>query len=183
MLDPLVLKIVAVGFGLMFVLAAMHKLSALAQFRAILAAYEIMPVRMTTLAAVVLPVIEAVLGVAWLAAFRPPLVALLTAARLACYTLGMALNLKRGRVHIDCGCSMGGHAGRGQQLSRGLLVRNAALILAALLALLPAGERSIGTLDYLTLVASVVSLVFLYAAANQLLSNGAAIGVWRKRHD
>jgi hypothetical protein len=34
-----------------------------------------------------------------------------------------------------------------------------------------------------TLVAGLLAIVLLYGAANQLLSNGAAIGSWRHRHD
>jgi len=183
MLDPLVLKIVSLSFGLLFLLAAVHKLSGLQRFRAILAAYEILPAAVMTWAAVALPVVEALLGLAWLAGYRPAEVAVLSAAVLGAYTLGIAVNLWRGRVHIDCGCSMGGHAGHDQQLSRGLVVRNVMLIGACLLATLPPGGRAIGVLDYLTLIAGLVSIAFLYGAANQLLSNGAAIGTWRRRHD
>ena len=50
--DPLVLKIVSIGFGLMFLLAAVHKLSGLQQFRATLTAYELMPAGMAAAAAV-----------------------------------------------------------------------------------------------------------------------------------
>jgi hypothetical protein len=35
----------------------------------------------------------------------------------------------------------------------------------------------------MTLVAGMLAVVMLYGATNQLLSNGAAIGTWRNRHD
>lgn len=183
MLDPLVLKLVASGFGLLFLLGAVHKLSGLQRFRAILGAYQVLPGSLTAAASVVLPVFEALLGAAWLLGIWPRQVALTSAALLACYTLSIALNLKRGRIHIDCGCSMGSHAGKDQQLSSALVVRNVILIGTALIATLPAAERAVGVLDYVTLVAGLISVVFLYGAANQLLSNNAAIGVWRNRHD
>ena len=78
---------------------------------------------------------------------------------------------------------MGSHAGRDQQLSWGLVMRNSLLIMAALTATLPASGRTIGFVDYVTLVAGLLAIVLLYGAANQLLSNGAAIGTWRNRHD
>jgi hypothetical protein len=78
---------------------------------------------------------------------------------------------------------MGTSAGRDQQLSWGLVARNAILIMAALTATVPISERAIGLLDYVTLVASLLAIVLLYGAANQLLNNNAAIGTWRNRHD
>lgn len=182
MLDPLVLKMLSIGFGLLFLLAAVHKLGDLPRFRATLAAYRVMPVGLVAVAGLTLAVTEALLGAAWLVSFRPAEVAMLSAALLACYTAGIALNLRRGRVHIDCGCSMGRHAGSDQQLSWGLVARNVALLAAALLATVPTSERAVGLIDYVTLLAGLFAAIFLYAAANQLLSNGAAIGAWRNGH-
>jgi len=183
MLDPLLLKLVSIGFGLLFLLAAVHKLADFQRFRATLSAYEILPHGLIAPVSMSVPVIEALLGAAWLLALQTVWVALASTMLLGSYMLAIAINLVRGRIHIDCGCSMGSAAGRDQQLSWGLVARNAMLILAALTATLPATERSIGLLDYATLVAGLLTLVLLYGAANQLLSNGAAIGTWRNRHD
>ena len=183
MLDPLVLKLVSIGFGLLFLLAAIHKLTALQRFRATLTAYQLMPAGLAAPMSILLPVLEALLGAAWLLSFMPAHLAVVSAGLLASYTAGIAVNLLRGRIHIDCGCSMGSHAGRDQQLSWGLVSRNSLLIVAALTATLPANGRTIGLIDYLTLVAGLLAIVLLYGAANQLLSNGAAIGTWRNRHD
>jgi hypothetical protein len=182
MLDPLVLKLVAIGFGLLFLLAAVHKLGDLPRFRATFAAYQVVPAGLVAPLGLALAVSEALLGAAWLLGIRPAATAVLSAALLVSYTAGIALNLKRGRVHIDCGCSMGRQAGRDQQLSWGLVARNAVLIAAALAATVPVSPRAVGPVDYMTLVAGLLGSVLLYAAANQLLSNGAAIGAWRKRH-
>ena len=183
MLDPLILKLVSIGFGLLLLLAAVHKLTALQKFRATLAAYEILPGPLLALVSIIIPVIEAVLGAAWLLAIQPVIVALASAILLASYTFAIAINLARGRIHIDCGCTMGGSASRDQQLSWGLVGRNSLLIIAALTATVPVTERAIGFVDYVTLVAGLLAIVFLYGAANQLLNNGAAIGTWRNRHD
>jgi len=183
MLDPLVLKLVSIGFGLLFLLAALHKLTALQQFRVTFTAYQLLPAGLVAPVSILLPIIEALLGVAWLLAIMPVQTAIASAGLLACYTMGIAINLLRGRIHIDCGCSMGSHAGRDQQLSWGLVIRNSILIMAALTATLPASGRTIGLVDYVTLVAGGLAIALLYGAANQLLSNGAAIGTWRNRHD
>lgn len=183
MLDPLVLKLVSICFGLLFLLAAVHKLTALETFRATLAAYQLMPGAFVAPTSIIVPILEALLGAAWLLAIEPVLIAFASTALLAAYAIAIAINVLRGRVHIDCGCGMANSAGRDQQLSWGLVVRNSLLIVVALTATLPAGNRTIGVLDYITLVAGLLAIVLLYGAANQLLSNGAAIGSWRKRHD
>jgi len=183
MLDPLVLKLVSIGFGLLLLLAGVHKLTELQKFRANLSAYEILPAALIAPASILVPSLEVLLGVAWLLALKPMFVALATAVLLFGYTSAIAINLLRGRIHIDCGCGMASTAGRDQPLSWGLVLRNLALIIAALTATLPASERAIGVVDYVTLVAGLLTIVLLYGAANQLLNNGAAIGTWRNRHD
>ena len=183
MLDPLVLKLVALGFGLLFLLAAVHKLTDFQTFRATFSAYEILPRVLIAPASILVPAIETLLGSAWLLGIQPGFVAIASALLLAAYTSAIAINLLRGRIHIDCGCTMGAAAGRDQQLSWGLVARNSILVMAALTATVPATERAIGLVDYVTLVAGLLAIVLLYGAANQLLNNGAAIGTWRNRHD
>lgn len=183
MLDPLVLKLVSIGFGLLFLLAAVHKLTALHHFRTALAAYKLLPDTLIAPISIIVPVCEALLGGAWLLGIQAAFVALASAALLGAYTAAIAINLFRGRIHIDCGCGMASAAGKGQQLSWGLVLRNLMLIAAALAATLPESERAIGAVDYVTLVAGLLAIILLYGAANQLLNNNAAIGTWRKRHD
>lgn len=183
MLDPLILKLVSVCFALLFLLAAVHKLTAFETFRTTLGAYELLPHALIYPASMVVPVIEAVLGIAWLLAVAPVTTAVMSIALLGTYTTAIATNILRGRIHIDCGCSMASSAGRDQQLSWGLVARNSLLIVIAMAATLPASERAIGTVDYVILVAGLLAVALLYGAVNQLLSNGAAISTWRKRHE
>lgn len=183
MLDPLILKLVSICFALLFLLSAVHKLTALETFRTTLGAYDLLPHALIYPASILVPAIEAVLGIAWLLAIAPVTTAVMSIALLGSYTIAIATNILRGRVHIDCGCGMASAAGRDQQLSWGLVVRNSLLIVTALAATLPASDRAIGTLDYVFLVAGLLAVALLYGAANQLLSNGAAISTWRQRHE
>ncbi len=183
MIDPLALKLVSIGFGLLFLLAAVHKATEFQKFQATFSAYEILPRALIAPVSIIVPAIEALLGSAWLLGIQAGFVAIGSALLLAAYTSAIAINLLRGRIHIDCGCTMGTSAGRDQQLSWGLVARNSILIIAALTATLPAIERAIGFVDYVTLVAGLLTIVLLYGAANQLLNNGTAIGTWRNRHD
>ncbi|MDX1405217.1 MAG: MauE/DoxX family redox-associated membrane protein [Woeseiaceae bacterium] len=183
MLDPLLIKLLSISFALLFLLAAVHKLTSLATFRATLAAYQLVPDVLVAPLSICVAVFEGLLGVAWLAAWQMSAIAVASAVLLAVYTAAIAVNLLRGRIHIDCGCGMANSAGGDAMLSWGLVARNAIMIAAALAATLPVAGRSMGALDYVTLAAGLLTIVLLYAAANQLLNNGAAIGSWRNRHD
>lgn len=180
MLDPLVLTVVSVAFGLLFLLGAVHKLTALDEFRPILADYRLLPAGLVPAAAVGVGVTEALIGAAWLFAADQLVPAIATAALLLLYALGIAINLGRGRTHISCGCSFGRSAGGDDLLSWGLVIRNLVLVILAAAALLPAGQRSFGSLDYFTLVATLLVTVLVFAASNQLIRNRAAIRAWRR---
>jgi hypothetical protein len=180
-LDPLILRAIAVGLGLMFVIAAYHKLADAAGFRITLLEYQVLPQTAVTPASRVIPVVELALGAAWLLGhYAGGLTAIASATLLGVYAAAIGINIARGRVHFDCGCGFGGKSDSEQYLSGGLVVRNLVLIGAALLALLPVAERDLTFGDWLTLFAALLAGALLFSAANQLLANRAAINTWRK---
>ena len=186
MLDPLVLTAVAVAFGLLFLLGAVHKLTALDEFRPILADYRLLPAGLVPVVAPMIGVLEAAIGAGWLFAPEKALPAIATSVLLLLYAAGIAINLGRGRTHISCGCSFGRSAGGNDLLSWGLVARNLVLVSVAGTALLPAGQRGLGGLDFFTLIVTLLVAVLIYAASNQLIRNRAAIRAWRrpvKRND
>ena len=186
MLDPLPVTIIAISFGLMLLLASVHKLAEISRFQAVLADYRVLPAVVVPAVAVVVPVFEAVLGLAWLFAPTALVPAIATAALLVLYTLGIVTNLLRGRVHISCGCGFGNAVGTGDSLSWGLVLRNVLLVSAAAVAMVPVTARGMGLLDYISMLAALLAIVLLFAAANQLLRNKVAINQWRvpvTRHD
>jgi hypothetical protein len=178
MLDPIALTLISISFGLMFLLAAVHKLRALDIFRAVLADYRVMPALIVPVVAVALPLIEIALGLLWLFSNVNPW--LPTTVLFVLYTAGISINLLRGRVHISCGCGFGASTNTDEALSWGLVVRNAILMTAALVASLPVAPRAVGILDYFTLAAALIAVVLLFAAGNQLIRNMAAINTWRR---
>lgn len=192
MLDPLILRIISLGFALLFMTAALHKFGDKPQFRGILEAYQILPSSMLGFAVNVIPVVELLLGVAWILSgllfLHFQLVPLLSAMLLSAYTLSIGINLLRGRSYIDCGCGFSSMARSAknrsdtagiQQLSSGLLLRNCTLIATALITVIPPTLREMVFMDYLSLVTATVAFVLLYGAFNQLLANHNAIGAWR----
>ena len=178
MLDPLALTLISISFGLMFLLASAHKLRALDTFRAVLADYRVMPAFIVPVVAVALPLFEAAIGLAWL--FSIISLWLPTTVLLVLYTAGISINLLRGRVHISCGCGFGASTTTDEALSWGLVIRNVILTGAALITSMPVASRSVGILDYATLVLALVVIVLLFTAGNQLIRNMAAINTWRR---
>jgi hypothetical protein len=188
-IDPLLLQIISLGFALLFFIAAAHKLGSRDHFRASFEAYEIVPASLSGLVTKIIPPLELLLGIGWLFfglfAIEFKLVTLISIGLLASYTLAIAVNLKRGRNYIDCGCSFSSsnasNADTGsQQISLGLLYRNGLLIVMAIVCTIPASDRSLQLIDIFGLVFSVATLILLYGAFNQLLQNRNAINSWRK---
>lgn len=184
MLDPLIVKAISIGLGLMFFFAAFHKLNDSEQFRITLLEYQLLPEALVAPASRIIPIVEILLGGSWLLSFyQQSLTAYVSAGLLAAYAAAIGINIYRGRVHFDCGCGFAGKSDNEQYLSGGLILRNLVLVAAALLTVLPAGTRSFSLGDYLTLTATLLATALLFGATNQLLANRAAINTWRKRRD
>ncbi|WP_426170097.1 MauE/DoxX family redox-associated membrane protein [Sandarakinorhabdus sp. DWP1-3-1] len=118
----------SVFVGLVFLVAGIEKLRHRALLPGVIANYRLLPAVLVTPAALLLPPVELVLAVALLAGERTvaPLAAI---ALLLAFAAAMAINIGRGRRHIDCGC---GHAGLRQSLGWGLVARNLAMAAALL---------------------------------------------------
>jgi len=173
MIDPLFGAAIAIGLAVLLLSAAWHKVAAHAAFVAALVNYRLLPPGLVKPAAVMLPAIEAALALGWLVGGQRRGVAVATAVLLLVYAAAMALNLRRGRRQIDCGCSLGGAAGGEQPLSGWLVARNVLLAALAGIAALPDSWRALGSLDALTLAGATLAAVLLYAGASQLIRNDA----------
>ena len=181
MLDPLIVKTISIGLGLMFLLAGYHKFAEAAQFRVTLLEYQVLPESLVSPASRIVPIVEILLGGAWLFGwYQGGMTAITSVALLGLYASAISINLFRGRVHFDCGCGFGGQSDNEQYLSGGLVARNVVLIAAALVTTLPTPGRSLGLGDYATLVAALLAMALIFGATNQLLANRAAINTWRK---
>jgi len=103
--------------------ALLHKLTARAEFEASLAEYQILPARWSRVATVLIGLLEAIAIFAVIFPAWRPMGAVLAATLFVLYSTAMAVNLVRGRDHIDCGCG-----GAGQPLSWFLVGRNLLLV-------------------------------------------------------
>jgi hypothetical protein len=164
-IDPALDVTLRAGLSLLLATAAWHKLRDVAGFEATLRDYRLLPDATCAAAARGFPGLESLLAVGlWLPALRSA-TALATGALLALYGVAIAVNLARGRRHIDCGCS--GPATR-QSLHEWLLLRNALLVVAAGICAMPATARPLGWLDVPGIVGALATGTLLYGAANLL---------------
>jgi len=170
LIDPVADLALRASLALLLATSALAKLRDLTSFDAAVAGYELLPERLARPAARVFVALELALAPALLWSGVRVAAACVVAALLSLYTVGIAVNLARGRRDIDCGC--GGPAG-GQAISGSLLVRNGVLVAAALACSLPRVARAWSPLDFFTLLAAVATGALLYAASNTLLRSWA----------
>ncbi|WP_328799179.1 MauE/DoxX family redox-associated membrane protein, partial [Sandarakinorhabdus rubra] len=102
--------VAAVAVALVFLVAGIDKLRHRELLPGVIANYRLLPPALVTPAAALLPLAElavaaGLLAGVWQPAAWAPLAAI---ALLLTFAAAMAINIGRGRRHIDCGC---GHAG------------------------------------------------------------------------
>jgi uncharacterized membrane protein YphA (DoxX/SURF4 family) len=125
---------VNVAMGLVFLSAGARKLMHWHEFRGVVAAYRVLPEISTAAVAAVVVALELLLGSAAILGRGMPLAGLGMAAMLVVFAFAMAINLRRGRTAIDCGCFQ---TTLRQQLEWRLVTRNivcSAIVLLASLA-------------------------------------------------
>ncbi len=164
-LSPTIALLVSWMVAFIFIAAARHKLVARVRFQASLMAYELVPEKLVGVAAGGLTITEIVVVVGCLLAYPP--VMLVGAGLFLVYGVAMAINLRRGRQFIDCGCG-----DEPTPLGLGLLVRNCAL--CGLTVGAAGGVPALGfAAGWSLLIAGVGALLAygIYAAIDQLLAN------------
>jgi len=171
--DPLYTTVCALALAVILASAATHKLRAPAWFARQLDDYALLPQALLAPFARLIPLLEAALALALLLPASRIWAAAGTAALLALYALGIAINLWRGRRDMDCGCS---GPGQSQPLRPALLLRNAGLIALALIAAWPPLPRPLGVADMLVTVIASAVLVLLHTATDTLLANAPRLG-------
>jgi hypothetical protein len=149
--------------GLVFVLAAVQKLQHWRIFAGVLANYRLLPPLLVAPAAILLPPAEILVGLLLLSAQLRPLGALAAIALLVLFAMAMAINLRRGRSEIDCGC---GHSFLKQNLAWLLVGRNAGLAALLVPSLLFTSPMAMPTA--LSGVAAGVAFFVLYLLLNVL---------------
>lgn len=163
--DPAIGWAAALGLAGLLGAAAVHKLSAPGRFRTIVAGYRLVPPDLA--APVAAGVIAAETAAALLLALPDgrSAGATVAAALLTAYAGALAVNLRRGRTRIDCGCL--GAAGA-DRIGWWMVGRNVLLVGVAAVAALPAGLRELEPVDRLTIGGMVAAAALLYGAGSRL---------------
>lgn len=177
-MDPALQLALRAALALLMAAAASHKLRDLARFRATLAGYEILPLAAASTVAPAVATLEATLAVALLAGFATGLAGAATSLLMLVYAAAISINVRRGRMDIDCGCM--GPASR-VALSPALVIRNLVLASAAMLLVVPATPRVLGWLDVVGVVAAVTTMGACWLAAERMLALAPRVAVLRRR--
>ena len=147
--------------GLVFLLAATQKAQAWRILPGVIANYRLLPRWMNRPAAVLLPPTEMVLAILLLSAQFNPWPSVAAMALLGLFAAAMAINIGRGRGHIDCGC---GETFLRQTLNWTLVARNGLLVLLLLPSLATVGHMAMPMI--LTATAAGIGLFLLYLLLN-----------------
>ena len=149
--------------GLVFLLAGAQKTRHWRIFFGVVANYRLLPRAAVAPVAGLLPPLEMIVAVLLLSAQMLPWSLLAAGALLILFAGAMAINLHRGRAHIDCGC---GQSFLKQTLSWTLVVRNGVLALLLAPSLAPIGPLSLSAA--LTGVGAGLGFFLLYLVLNTL---------------
>jgi hypothetical protein len=165
-LDPGFGYAIVIGFALLFAHAALGKWRSIAGFGAVLANYRLFPAPLATALGILVPAAESAVALLILMAATRPWAAAAGSVLLLAYAAAIAINLRRGRYDLDCGCA--GPADR-RPIAGWMIWRNA--VLAAVLAAtaLPWTARSLGWTDAITVGGGLTVLTVLYMALDRLL--------------
>lgn len=166
MLDALLQFTAGLALAALFLAAALHKVFTFARWPAVLEQYRLLPAVLVMPAAVLLPAAEALAGLLLLSARTRPAGAVAAIMLLLAYAAALAVNLRRGRTSIDCGCF---GARRRAGIARWMVLRNLLLALFALLLLLPDNARALTPLEMACGLLAVATLALLYPVLQVVL--------------
>lgn len=159
---------IRVILALVFLSAAVPKVRHLEEFGGILENYRLLPV--WTLGPMHIAIPAAELAAAAGLVCLPVPASLLAAALLVIFATAIAINLRRGRDEIDCGCR---HSALRQRLRWALVWRNSLLALLALLAVVVPLQRPALVPDAMLLGGAFGVISFLlYGTLNALWAVG-----------
>ncbi|HTV94889.1 MAG TPA: MauE/DoxX family redox-associated membrane protein [Steroidobacteraceae bacterium] len=172
--DPLLELAIAWSLAALFGASTVHKLAALEEWPGVVRNYRLLPDALAPAVAAALLIAATLTAVALLWPATRRIGACAAAAQLLAFGAALAINLKRGRSSIDCGCF-------GSRLRDGIagwmVARNAILALLALSLLLPMGTRRLTVLDIAACTGCVAALCLLYPVIAVVLRRPAPLAV------
>lgn len=172
-LDPAVACLIVACAGLLFLIAAIHKLRDLRRFSEVFAAYRLLPgpMPLARRVAPAVPALELAAAVGLLFDnLRVPALWIGIALMLI-YGAGIAINLARGRRDLDCGCA--GPYDR-RPIAAWMIWRNIGIAIVLAGALLPWSERPLVLTDAVTVGFGTACCALVYLCLDRLLTPARA---------
>jgi hypothetical protein len=179
MLDPDIGILIVAAMAMLLTGASLHKWGALAEFEVILAAYRLLPDWALPHTARFLPALELAIATGLVVPITRRWSALIGALLLLTYGSGIAINLWRKRLDLDCGCAGPGDR---RSIAPWMVVRNLLLAVSLAVVTLPWKLRPLEAPDVLTLGGGLAVLVLLYLAVDRLLGQVLPRGASIRRH-
>jgi hypothetical protein len=162
-LDPAIGLLMLASIALLFASAALHKLRDLQRFDEIFSAYGLLPRgRISWL----VPLFEISVAAGLAIKVYRLYAAVLGMLLLTAYAAAIAVNLRRGRRDLACGC--GGPDER-RPIAAWMVWRNLLMALVLAAAFAPWTDRPLTFTDAVTITFGVLTLALVYLCADQLL--------------
>ncbi len=158
------------GMALILAQSAWHALRDVPAHAAALAGYRLLPASLVPMAAWVLPILTLAAALLLIVPASAAAGAALGAALILLFTGAIWINLRRGRLHIDCGCG----GAQGQHISTGLVVRNIVILVVLACAFALPSSGALDSASLICMTGGAASFGALYFTANQLIANRAA---------
>lgn len=170
MIDPAIAALIVACVATLFAAAALHKIRDLRRFDEIFAAYAVLPAAARLHLSRLIPLLEACVACALLLNASRAAAAGVGAALLLGYACAIAINLRRGRRDLACGC--GGPDER-RPIAAWMVWRN--IVIAVLLGalMLPWGARPLEPTDLVTIGFGSVTCMLVYRCLDRLLGHTA----------
>lgn len=159
--------------GLVFLSAAIGKMRSWPQFHGVVANYRLLPEWLIVPVAYGLPPVEAVVGAALLLHVPSAVPQWAAIALLVSFAVAMAINLRRGRHDIDCGCFQ---STLRQHLSGTLVARN--LVMAGSLWLTLYSQAV--PIDFAVLIGSLLAGATLFVLLHTMNILWSIVPSWRR---
>jgi Methylamine utilisation protein MauE len=167
-LDPAIGILLTASVALLFASAGVHKLRDLGRFNEIFSAYGLVPEFTRVRISWLVPILELSVAAGLIIQGSRPYAAALGMLMLTAYAAAIAVNLRRGRRDLACGC--GGPDER-RPIAAWMVWRNLLIALSAAVVFAPWSDRTLSFTDGCTVVFGLLTIALVYLCADQLLGN------------
>ena len=165
-IDSAIGMLIVACVALLFVGAAVHKLRDLPRFEQIFSSYALMTGLARSRISRAVPIFEMVVAAGLLVDVCRPYAGSAGIALLSTYAGAIAINLRRGRRDLACGC--GGPDER-RPISGWMVWRNVVISLVLAVALQPWAGRPLAFTDGITIVFGLPAIALVYLCGDRLL--------------